>query len=316
MNLGGHMEAEMREQPALFAANCGGYFQQLKEALAGESFDMILLAARGSSDNAAIYARYLMEIHLQIPVSLAAPSVLTRYQAKVRYPKCLAVGISQSGAAPDVSEVLSYVSEQGHTTLAITNTAGSRLTQVAKHSLILDAGLERSIAATKTYSLTLLAMVQLVRALGGHLPDPKDTLLSESQFEILRSSAEQSVPDIVRNPLTFCLARGYSFCSALETALKLMECALLNAKPYSTADFEHGPKALATHNTACLIYGEVPPGLAERGSNIVSAPDIGGGPYAPINEIIFGQWMALLAARSRGLNPDMAPHLKKVTETL
>jgi hypothetical protein len=113
MVLGQLMESEIRSQPEILRAAAPRYLSQLKEALDGEKFEMVLLAARGSSDNAALYARYLIEIHLGIPVSLAAPSVLTRYGSEIKYPKCLAIGVSQSGAAPDVAEVLARLRAQG-----------------------------------------------------------------------------------------------------------------------------------------------------------------------------------------------------------
>src|SRR5579872_1011344 len=98
--LGAHMQAEIREQPKALAKNAEAYMLAAEAALGAQKFDLVLLAARGSSDHAALYARYLIEIHLGVPVVLAAPSVFTRYHAKVRYPRCLAIGISQSGAAP------------------------------------------------------------------------------------------------------------------------------------------------------------------------------------------------------------------------
>ncbi|MCB0826603.1 MAG: SIS domain-containing protein [Armatimonadetes bacterium] len=316
MQLGEWMEREMREQPELLAANASPYFENLKAYCADLKPEMILLAARGSSDHAALYARYLIEIHLGIPVCLAAPSVITKYGTKVKYPHCLAVGISQSGAAPDVSEVIAYMRSQGHPTLAITNTPGSRLSQEADHTLLLNAGEEKSIAATKTYTASLLAMYQLVRALGAELPDPVGGLPTEKFFESSRKAAAECSGLIVRcNPI-FTLARGYSFCNAFETTLKLMECALIPAKAYSTADFEHGPKALARPNTACVIFGPTPDGLVETGAEVISAPGANSGPLDPISDILFGQWLALYSARARGLNPDQAHNLSKVTRTL
>lgn len=310
------MEKELREQPQVLRSQQGRYFSELSEILKGESFDMVLLAARGSSDHAALYARYLIEIHLGIPVSLAAPSVITRYGSKVRYPKTLTIGISQSGAAPDVAEVLSFMRQEGHTTVAITNTAQSRLTEAAEHSLLLEAGPEKSIAATKTYTATMAALYQLVRALGGSLPDPSGRLPGEDWLGETRRETERLFGPVVRCEPLFCLARGYSFCTAMETALKLMECALLPAKAYSTADFAHGPRALADVGSAAIVFGEVLPEIKETGAAIVQAPRSGQGPLEPIWEIFFGQWLALLSARARGLDPDHAPNLRKVTETL
>lgn len=310
------MERELREQPQVLRANVGRYVDELSSALKGKEFDIVLLAARGSSDHAALYARYLIEIHLGIPVSLAAPSVITKYKSKVRYPRTLAVGVSQSGAAPDVAEVLTYMRDQGHTTLALTNTKDSRLGEAAEFTVMLGAGQERSIAATKTYTASLLALYQMVRALGGDLPDPVSKLPGDDWVADCRREVEKVFGPVVRCSPLFCLARGYSFCTAMETALKLMECALLPTKPYSTADFAHGPRALADHGSAALVYGEVPDDLSATGTTVVQAPRSGQGVLEPIWEIIYGQWMALMCARARGLDPDKAQNLKKVTETL
>lgn len=320
MVLGSAMEREILQQPQLLAQNAPNYFDQLKTYFREhEPFDMVLLAARGSSDNAALYARYLIEIHLGIPVSLAAPSIITRYKSDIRYPRCLAIGISQSGAAPDVAEVLGFMKDQGHTTLAITNTAGSRLTTVASETLLLNSEKENSVAATKTYTSTLLALYELVRALGGNLPEP--VLPSQEWVETCREIAANFAGPVNRcNPI-FAIARGYGFCTAHETALKLMECALVACKAYSAADFEHGPKALAGHGSAAISYYGSLPGLQEQGCEILEVerplgktPDLE--PIYPIWDIIVGQWLALHVARSRGLDPDKARHLSKVTETL
>ncbi|OWU64902.1 MAG: hypothetical protein CBB60_007425 [Armatimonadetes bacterium Cent15-Ar3] len=320
--LGSFMEHEIREQPALLAQRSPSYFDQFKTIFCGaEAYDMVLLAARGSSDNAALYARYLLEIHLGVPVSLAAPSVITRYNSNLKFPsRTLAIGISQSGAAPDVAEFLSYMNEQGHTTVGITNTAESRLTKTAAHSVLLEVGKENSVAATKTYTATLTALYQMVRALGdstktgllGELQTPTTDWLDKCHDDALMASG----PVNRCNPV-FALARGYGFCTALETALKLMECALVPCKAYSAADFEHGPKALAGHGSAAVSYFGAMPGLRDQGCEIieVDTADVDA-PAAPVWDIIFGQWLALHVARSRGLNPDQARHLNKVTETL
>lgn len=314
--LGIAMEQEIREQPAVLRANVGRYSESLRSFFAGQDpFDMVLLAARGSSDNAATFGRYLIEIHLGIPVSLAAPSVITRYHRSVKYPRCLAIGISQSGAAPDVAEVLSNLKEQGHTTLAITNTAGSKISQIADHTLTLGVGVENSVAATKTYTASLLAIYEVVRALGGDLLAPE--LPDDAWIERTEAAAMAASGTVVRSSPVFALARGYGFSTALETALKLMECSLIPCKPYSSADFEHGPKALAGFGSAALSYSGPMAGLTGQGCEIIEAPVA---PVhetlAPIWDVVFGQWLALQTARARGLDPDVARHLKKVTETL
>lgn len=312
--LGQWMEAEMREQPQALVANSNRYHSELASELGGREFQMVLLVARGSSDNAALYGRYLIEVHLQIPVSLAAPSVWTRFGSDVRFPKCLAVGISQSGAAPDVAEVLGALKRHGHATLAITNTEDSLITKVADHSLLLGVGEERSIAATKTYTASLLALHQLVRALGAGFPAPElpdDAWVQRSQL-----TAESHLGALLRSQTLFALGRGYAFSTAHETALKLMECALLPCKSYSSADFQHGPKALAGHGSCAVLFGEDGAALREQGALVVNAPEPERGIADPIWQVMYGQWLALLAARARGLDPDDAQFIQKVTQTI
>jgi glutamine---fructose-6-phosphate transaminase (isomerizing) len=320
MQLGIAMEREIREQPQILSANSEPYYEHLTQIFQNRTdFEMVLLAARGSSDNAALYARYLIEIHLGIPVSLAAPSVITRYKSAMKYPRCLTIGISQSGAAPDVAEVLKYMREQGHPTLAITNTAGSRLTTVSDDTLLLNTAKEESVAATKTYTATLLALYQMVRAMGANLDAPR--IPTDDWVQQSHDAAKVAAGPINRCNPVFAIARGYGFCTALETALKLMECALVPCKAYSAADFEHGPKALAGHGSAAISYFGSLAGLAAQGCEIlkVNAPlseNPKDEPLYPIWDIIFGQWLSLHVARSRGLDPDQARHLSKVTETL
>jgi glucosamine--fructose-6-phosphate aminotransferase (isomerizing) len=314
---GEQMEREIREQPLVLAQGAEAYVEPLRQAVGGRKFEMVLLAARGSSDNSALYARYLIEVHLGIPVSLAAPSVLTRYGRKVDYPPCLAVGISQSGAAPDVAEVLAAMRTAGHATLAITNTPGSRLTKEAEHSLLLAAGPEKSVAATKTYTASLLAMLELVRALGADVPPSQGQTPNDDWIEKAKEAAGMASGPIVRSSPTFALGRGYGFSTAEETALKLMECALIPCKAYSSADFEHGPKALAGHGSAAISFDGAKPELAAHGCEILTAPSAPTQEaLRPIWDVIFGQWLALSAARARGLNPDDPRHIQKVTETL
>lgn len=312
--LGQCMESEIREQPAVLGRNAARYLEEATEILKGKDpYDMVLLAARGSSDHAALFLRYLIEINLQIPVTLAAPSVLTRYNSRVRYPRCLAIGISQSGAAPDVAEVLLALKEAGHDTLALINTPHSRVSDAAESTILLGAGPELALAATKTYSSSLLAAYQIVRALGAQLPEPE--LPGDEWIESTRMVAEEVSGLVVRSKPSFALGRGYSFCTAQETALKLMECALIPCKAYSVADFEHGPKALASHGSVAILYGEGPD-LESQGAALIRAPIAACEPViSPVWDIFFGQWLALFVARARGLNPDRVRHLNKVTET-
>ena len=312
---GERMEREIGAQARLLARVSPGYAESARAAVGGLRPELVLLVARGSSDNAALYARYLIEIHLGLPAVLAAPSAITRYGAEPKYPRSLVVGISQSGAGPDVAEVLETMRGLGHATLALTNTPGSRITDAAERTILLDVGEETAVAATKTFSASLLALYGVVRALGADLPEP--ALYGEEWIAECRSAAEEASGIFVRCHPTFALGRGYGFAAAHETALKLMECALIPCKAYSAADFQHGPKALAGHGSAALDFSGEMAGIAEQGCEMVlpPAPDVPP-EMLPIWQIVFGQWLALFAARARGLDPDAPRHLSKVTRTL
>lgn len=314
--LGERMEAELREQPTLLRQNWSFYDDRARECLKGKSFDLVLLVARGSSDNAALYARYLIEIYLGIPVVLAAPSVLTRYGRHVKYPNTLAIGISQSGAAPDVAEILSDVRGAGHTTVAITNTPGSTITQVSDCTILLNLNKELAVAATKTYTASLLALYAVCRAMGADLECPP--LPDDGWVDQCGAEAASEAPELPACENLFTLARGIRFCSAEESALKLMECALLPCLAYSQADFEHGPKALASDKSAAIIYGEPPANWQSREFRYYQAPERNGVPESvmPIWDAVYAQWLSLLAARERGLDPDKPERLLKVTKTL
>lgn len=291
----------------------------------GKSFEMVVLAARGSSDNAALYARYLIEIHVGIPVSLAAPSVATVFGRKLRYPKALAIGISQSGAAEDVAAVLSNMRSAGHTTLAITNTPGAVVADAAQFVLDLGVGVESAVAATKTYTASLLALYQLVRALAPEAPLPEPSLPDTAWLDACAAHAQIGAAAVVTvaehrseaqpGSCVFSLGRGYSFSSAHETALKLIECALVPCIPLSTADFQHGPRVLAGPGSVAIVYGDRPERLTDDGCTAIRPPETTRTPDVPIREAIFAQWLALQAARYRGIDPDHPAGLEKVTIT-
>jgi len=310
VSLGGRMESEIGEQPSLLARNAQRYFEELSEWIQPSEYQLVTLAARGSSDNAALYLRYLIEVNWKIPAMLIAPSVLTKFHSRVRYPRSLCVGISQSGAAPDVAAVLQTMRDAGHATLAIVNTADSLCAASAEHALDLGVGEERSVAATKTYTASLLACYQLARC-GAELEPPK--LPDERFLELCQSSALAWAPTVSNAGVVFALGRGYSFCSAHECALKLMECALVSCKAYSSADFQHGPKALLADDSVLILFGDVAgEGFGRRCIEALGSGEV----WGPIWDAIFAQRLALEIARLRGLDPDAPAHLSKVTKTL
>lgn len=313
------MLREIQEQPSLLSSNAQSLLLQAQQAVKKARPSLILLVARGSSDNACLYARYLFEIHLRIPSLLAAPSVLTQYGAKVKYPKSLVIGVSQSAAAPDVSEVLENARKDGHRTLSITNVDNGPVTQAAGSHIFLGAGEEKAVAATKTYTLTLLAFYQLARALGASLPEPE--VAPAVARAVVCPGIREAAEDLIRARLLFSLGRGYQFSTAHEAALKLMECALLPCKAYSTADFAHGPVALAGPDAAALCFGvaardKAISRLKVSQASIISAPRFHlADTLQPFPSVVYAQRLAYEAALAQNLDPDTPRNLTKVTRT-
>lgn len=315
MRLGEWMEKEVREQAGVLQKQAPRYLDSIKSQLTEQRPEMIVVAARGSSDHAALYLRYLTEIHLGIPVLLSAPSVLTQHGKKIRLPKSLVIGISQSGKSPDVVSVVREAREQGHATLAITNKGDSDLAKASEAIVELGVGEERSVAATKTYSASIAVAYQLVVVLGGEVPDIEQSLPTEDWVDECFAFAEAEAEALVSAKALLSLGRGYSYASAREAALKLIECALLPCNAYSMADFEHGPRALAAPDSAAIVFGDVPPVLHASGCKIVQT-NLGREPGVALREAALLQTLALFAARARGLDPDNPRNLQKVTETL
>jgi glucosamine--fructose-6-phosphate aminotransferase (isomerizing) len=218
------------------------------EAIRKAHIEHVLLAARGTSSHAGVYAQYVWGMHNGLNVSLAAPSMFTAYQRPPRLRNTLVVGISQSGRSPDIVAPLLEGRRQGALTLAISNAANSPLAQAADVSLDVLAGEERAVAATKSYTAQLMTIALLSAALAADeqrfielaaVPDAVATVLARE--DEIRALAEH-YRTIER---CIVLARGYNFATALEWALKLKELAYVAADPYSSAEFQHGPIALA-----------------------------------------------------------------------
>lgn len=209
----------------------------------------IFLAARGTSDNAGLYAKYIWGAYNQLPIALAAPSLFSLYAKPPSLSDSVVLGISQSGQSPDIVSVIAEGKKQGMPTVAITNDARSPLASAAEHVISLDIGSENAIAATKTYTATLMVIAMISVALMGD---------EERQKELAR------VPDFIRQALELdgqiqsaaeryrymqqcvVLGRGYNYATAYEWSLKMKELAYIVAAPYSPADFQHGPIAILT----------------------------------------------------------------------
>jgi glucosamine--fructose-6-phosphate aminotransferase (isomerizing) len=306
--------------------------------------EWVCIAARGSSDNAARYAQYLLGARQRLGVALALPSLVTLYGAPPRVGRALVIGVSQSGQSPDVVSVLADATHQGALTLAVTNDLRSPLAQAARLTLPLCAGTEHAVAATKTYTAELCLFAMLSAALGEVATD---------------AEAVAGLPDLVRDTLglnpeldtrlaeldfgrhAVVLGRGYNYATAFELALKLKELAYVLAEPYSTADFLHGPVALVDSGFPVIVLvpsGATPPNLPElfelctaRGARPIVLSDqpslLARAELAldlpravpewlsPITSIVAGQRLAVAVSRARGHDPNAPRGLSKVTLT-
>ncbi len=344
----GHlMAAEIAEQPAAWRRLLldGGERAGIDAAAAlvrRRAPRTVLLVARGTSDHAALYAKYLVEIRLGRPAGLVSPSTLTAYGARPDLRDVLLIAVSQSGGSPDLVRTVEAARSQGALAVAVTNTAGSALAAAADAHVDVLAGPERAVAATKSYTAQLLALHLLLERVGGRsgaaaarLPELAEALLARGDEPADLARRYRFAQRMI------VTARGYSYPTAREAALKLMETAYVSAQAFSGADLLHGPLALVEPQVPVLAVvaagvggdamDQVLPRLAERGADVavigsaaaVAAADAGialpGGvpeELSPLLEILPLQLLALHMAVARGGDPDAPRGLRKVTETL
>lgn len=243
------LHSEIHEQPQRLAdlLKQRARVEQIAAAIQSRAPCFVFLAARGTSDNAGRYANYLWGAANHLPLALATPSLFTFYGQPPVLKQALVVGVSQSGKSPDIVRVLQEGRQQGCLTLAITNAPGSPLAQAADLVLDIQAGEEKSIAATKSYTAELLGIAMLSAALSGSeaawnelagVPGWAQEMLTQDEA-IARMAQRYRYMN-----LCVVLGRGYNYATAYEWALKLKELAYLVAEPYSSADFQHGPIAM------------------------------------------------------------------------
>src|SRR5919201_1496555 len=245
------MREEIAQQPEALARTIAeerGKVARLGQSLRARDVDLIVLVARGSSDNAALFGRYLLEITTGIPVALAAPSVNTLYGARLRLSRALVIGVSQSGEGEDINRVLEMARDVGACcTVGITNEPDSSMTKIVDETLLMHGGRERSVAATKTYTGQLLHFYMLAEALAGGagaglgfeaIPDFAARALA------LSPQIERLVERYVFMENCVVVGRGLVYSNAFEMALKLMETCYVVAERFSSADFLHGPLAV------------------------------------------------------------------------
>src|SRR5215203_2850290 len=244
---GSKMLKEIREQPEVLERVLDEGWGEVHEAageLRSRGFRCVMLAARGTSDNAALYAKYLFEVILGVPTALASPSTFTLYESEMDLDGALVVGISQSGESKDVLETVRRSGELGADTLSVTNDEGSALAAAAEFHFFLRAGEEESVAATKTYTAELLVLYLLARALhGGEEPGAEARRLPEAARQVLEASWKGTDRYRYADHLVVT-SRGYNLATAQEAALKLMETTYVVAEAFSAADLRHGPIAM------------------------------------------------------------------------
>ena len=339
--------AEIRQQPEMMRAVVG-VNEPVVAAIAArfnlESFSHITIAARGTSDNAARYAKYLWGAANQVSVGLAAPSLYTTYQQPPSLRDALVVGISQSGESPDLVAVLTEAQKQGRPTLAITNQPQSPMGRVADLVLDLQAGEEHAVAATKTFTAQLLATAMLSLAWRQQGMD-KLRSLSALVEDVLaeNDSIAQVAERFVDLEACAVLGRGFNHSTAYEWALKLQEVTYVLAQPYSTADFRHGPIAVVDRGFPVFAIAADGPVFddtltmltdLDRGkqaellviSNREEAKRVAthhlnipaGTPewLSPIVSIVAGQLFTYHLGKARGLDTEAPRGLSKVTRTI
>ncbi|MBD3853777.1 MAG: SIS domain-containing protein [Acidobacteria bacterium] len=283
---------EIFEQPAAIARLLDmqdGAVREIARNIRERDIGWVYLAARGTSDNAGLYAKYLWGAFNGLPVALAAPSLFGVFQTPPRIGSALVVGISQSGQSPDIVRVIEEGRRQGALTLAITNDGGSPLAEASELVIETVAGPENAVAATKTYTTQLVAIAMLSAALTGdsehrewlgRLPSlVEDTLALDETIKDASARYRYMEQCVV-------LGRGFNYATAHEWALKLKELAYVLAEPYSSADFQHGPVALA--HQGFPVFAVVPSGKI--------APDM----ITLLTELVQDQQVELLAISNEG----------------
>jgi glucosamine--fructose-6-phosphate aminotransferase (isomerizing) len=341
------MLQEIAEQPAALEKTIAEEREKiarLGQSLQGRDIDLIVLVARGSSDNAALFGRYLLEITTGIPVSLSAPSVHTLYQAKLNLKRALVIGVSQSGEGEDINRVLENARQCDAFTIGITNEPHSSMVKLVDETLLMHGGKERSVAATKTFTGQMMLFNMLAASLA------RDGLKVDYEkipaFAARALEQQPAISELVQRYVFMencvVVGRGLAYANAYEFALKLMETCYVVAERFSSADFLHGPVAMIERHFPVILFA--PPGVMLEGTKalierlrelsadtLVITSDLDAAAkcsrsiimpreidefLAPIPYIIPAQLFAALLAEAKGLNPDQPRSLSKVTRTL
>ncbi len=342
------MLREIHEQPEAIRATItteGPHIADVAAVVRERRPRMVILAARGTSDNAGTYLRYIVGAVNGVVVAPAAPSLLTVYGSRMRMDDTVVIGISQSGKATDVIEVLAASREFGAMTIALTNTADSPIVDAAEFALLTHAREEKAVAATKTYTTALAVLHQLAAHWAErpdlleaihHVPEAIEAVFAELEPYIASRAERYTFMDICT-----VLARGINYASAKEVGLKLQECCLINPEIWSSADYMHGPIAALQPGDPVILLAprgpslgsmlEVGRAVAERQGEMIvfsddenalaaarvpmELPNLGEAYWSPMVIAVAGQLFAYYLAVHKGLDPDKPRGLNKVTLT-
>jgi len=350
------MHDEIRQQPEALERTLSEGLkltEKLRRRFEKSRPRLIVLAARGTSDNAALFGRYLLEITTGIPVSLAAPSVFTLYRSSLDMKDTLVVTVSQSGESTDIDYVLEHAGKYGAATVGVTNEPASTMARLAESTFLVRAGREKSVAATKTYSGQVLCFYLLAYALGAKIRVEDLRRLPEWAATALTLEKQIAACAERYRFMTHAVAvgRGLNYSNAFEFALKLMETCYVVAERFSISDFQHGPIAMVEQSFPVFMFA--PSGVTwpttkemltrldhlkadtllitdrsnkevqKMGRSTITVPLRLGRAnavpeelYTPIPYIIPAQLFAACLASDKGLDPDHPRSLSKVTRTL
>ncbi len=334
------MDAEMREQPERLAAliDRADSIASSVRAVVPDRFAGVTVVARGSSDHAAVYGRYLLETATGRPVSMAAPSLHTLYEIRADYRGQLVLAVSQSGSTPEIVTTLRRLCEAGGRGVAVTNDASSELARAAEAVLDLGAGEERAVPATKTVTAQMVMFALVAQALGevpfsgaelDRVPSWVDEILGDPDAVEAAAAALEGCTRLV------VVARGYLYGAALEAALKIKETCSLLADGYSSADLRHGPIAAVTEGIPVIVLDAPGPAhddvaaltmeLRDRGAQVIVIGSTDGADIAlpadmpealaPVAAVVRAQQLARSLSLRMGFDPDAPAGLTKVTAT-
>jgi glucosamine--fructose-6-phosphate aminotransferase (isomerizing) len=312
--------------------------RRLGEALRELAPRAVITCARGSSDHAATFAKYLIEAHTRVLTSSAAPSMSSIYDASMDLRQSVCLAISQSGKSPDLLAAVEKARACGALIVAICNTTDSPLSRMADHAIDIAAGPETSVAATKSYIGSLSAIIHLLASWTRSDALMEALRMAPSQMDQSWAADWTASIEVLRDAVNlFVVGRGFGLGIAQEAALKLKETCGLHAEAFSAAEIQHGPMALVKQGFPVLAFSQsdetrdsiesIAREFSDRGANVLLAgghasgairlPVVAADPVIePMLMILSFYRMAEALARARGFDPDVPPHLRKVTETV